>query len=215
MVGPALIANNVVRVVMQYAGGGAEMSNVYHVHKDTDWTPAQLATLEDAFVGWESDTAGDNRSQNVELVRITLTDLTSQTSDTRDTIMGAPIPGKRVSPLMPGNVTVAVKGSIGERGRGRSGRTFWIGLAEDMCVGCSITSPIGADVVANLNQLRTEIAGLAMGAVLGIIHTVKDGAPLTPATFSEIITYALTDYILDSMRDRLPNHKRKKRTATP
>lgn len=209
---PSLIAENVVQVVMEYTGGGATMSNVYHVHKATPWTEANLLSLETAFLGWETDTGSDNRAQDVALTRIKLTDLTSLASPMRDTILGVPIPGKQLSGMLPANSTIAFKGSIGERGRGRAGRQFWIGLAEDMCAGCSIDTDAGGDITANLEQLRTEIAALPLGALLGIIHTVVSGAPISPATFSAIVAWVLTDRTLDSQKNRLPNHKRRKVT---
>lgn len=209
---PHLIANNVVQVVMEYVGGGATMSNVYHVHKATGWTDVNLEALETAFLGWETDTGSDNRSSEVALTRIKLTDLTSLLSPMRDTILGVPIAGKQLSGMLPANSTIAFKGSIGQRGRGRAGRQFWIGLAEDMCAGCTIDTDAAGDILANLEQLRTEIEALPLGAILGVIHTIKDGAPLSPADFSAIIAWALTDRTLDSQKNRLPNHKRRKVT---
>lgn len=205
---PSLIAPNVAQVVMRYANGGDYSENVYHVQYGTGWDATSLAALTSAFINWETTVASLIRSDEVALIRVTATDLTSLASSRDDAILAVPVPGGVSSPVLPPNVTWAIKGNIGERGRGRNGRCFWIGLAESMVVGALVNGSIAAGIETALNDLITDIAVAIPGAILGVIHQYAAGVQITPATFSEILAWVYTDLTCDSQRDRLPNHKR-------
>lgn len=209
---PALISTNTVQVVMKYRLGTEIMQNVYYVHKDDNWTQSDLDALNQAFIAWEEDTAAPLRSNQVALVAIKSTDLTSLTSPTLSAVLDDAIPGERINPAMPGNVTFAIKADIGERGRGRAGRKFWIGLSEDMCLENGCVEDIPASIQLAMETLSTLVAAALPGVALGIIHTVFNGSPILDALFSEIVGWTFTDELLDSQRTRLPGHKRIKRT---
>jgi hypothetical protein len=204
---PSIIAEKVAQVVMGYLSGGEPCENIYHVHSSVAWTTVLLEDLLATFQAWEMDTASLLRSDEAELIRATATDLTSITSPRYDEPLETPVPGALVSPVLPSNVTLAVKADIGERGRGRNGRTFWIGLSEGQVAMNLVGSVVVTDIVSALNTLITDITTAAPDQTLGIIHTVAAGVPLTPATFSPIIGWSVTDRSIDSQRDRLPFHK--------
>jgi hypothetical protein len=119
---------------------------------------------------------------------------------------------------MPANVTIALKLVIGERGRGKSGRLYWIGLTEDQCVGDTVETSTATALEAAGEALRTgiEALGLPWGNLVVPHLKIGDTRP-TPATKSVVESIALTDNVLDSQRDRLPFHKKhkKKKSTTP
>jgi len=209
-------AENVVQVVMGYRLAGEIVENVYHVHKGSTWSLTDLGSLVATFLSWETDTASLLRSNEVDLVRITATDLTNLTAGRVDDQLTAPVVGGVASGALPANATFAIKASIGERGKGRNGRTFWIGLAEDQVSGATIATATADDIQAALNTLLTDIATAIAGAAMCVIHTRAGGVPLTVATFTVIQNWVYTDTLVDSQRDRLPGHKRhKKKVITP
>lgn len=204
---PSIVAENVAQVVMGYLSGGEPCENVYHVHSSVAWTMVLLEDLLATFQAWEMDTAAPLRSTGAELIRATATDLTSMTSPRYDEPLETPVPGTDASQVLPSNVTLAIKADIGERGRGRNGRSFWIGLAEDMVTDNAVGAVDVTNIVSALNTLIMDITTAAPDQALGIIHTMAAGVPLTPATFSPIIGWSVTDRSIDSQRDRLPFHK--------
>jgi hypothetical protein len=203
---PSLVATNVVQVVCEYLSGGEKCANVYHVHKSTPWTALNITD-----VLTEITTASPLRSNEVSLIRITGTDLTSLTSARVDVPLVAPIVGTNVAPVLPANATFAVKANIGERGKGRNGRTFWIGLAENKVAENSVDETYAGNVQTALNTLITDISGGSPVATLGIIHTEVGGVPQSPAPFSAILEWSYTDLFVDSQKNRLPGHKRHKK----
>lgn len=206
-------ANNVLQVVMVYSSGDDLMENVYYVHKNTNWSESDINDMLTIFSTWESTVAADERSQETSLVRMTGTDITSLTGRRVDLPLVAPIPGQEASPVLPANVTFAVKANIGERGKGRNGRKFWIGLAENMVVENAVDETRAGDIQTDLNDLISAVNAGPPAASLGIIHTVSNGVPVEPASFSPILSFSYTDLNIDSQRDRLPGHKRHKRPA--
>lgn len=204
---------NVCQVVMVYSSGDDLQENVYYVHKASAWTGPEIEDLLTVFSTWESTIASDERSQEVSLVRMVGTDITSLTGARVDLPLVAPIAGQEVSPVLPANVTFAVKANIGERGKGRNGRKFWIGLAENMVVENTVDETRAGDIQSDLNQLITAINAGPPVATLGVIHTKQGPNPIEPATFSAIVNFAYTDLTIDSQRDRLPGHKRHKKPA--
>jgi hypothetical protein len=198
---------------MVYSTGEDLQENVYYVHKGTTWSEADINNMLTIFSTWESTIAADERSVDVSLVRMTGTDITSLTGRRVDLPLVAPIAGQDASPVLPANVTFAVKSNIGERGKGRNGRKFWIGLSEAMVTKNLLDETRAGDIQQDLNDLISAVVAGPPAAALGVIHTHAAGVPLEPATFSAIVNFAYTDLTLDSQRDRLPGHKRHKRPA--
>src|SRR5690349_2806179 len=206
---------NIVQVQMIYTSGGEKVENVYHVHKDSAWDLTDLGSLAAAFVSWETSEAADLRSDQVQLIRVVATDLTSLSSGRIDNQLVAPVQGTDPGAVMPNNVTFAIKNNIGERGRGRNGRVYWIGLAEDMCVGSIINTATADSIQSALNTLQTDIATAVPGAALGVMHRPGGSPPSGVASFTPTQNFTYTDLTLDSQRDRLPGHKRHKKESTP
>lgn len=212
---PSLIASNVAQVSLFYQLGGENMQNVYYVKSDVPWTQSALTDMLTTFTNWETTTASLLRSEQVSCVRGKAVDLTSLSSPMVDSIFVSPLVGQVAFPAMPGNVTYSIKADIGERGRGRAGRKFWIGLAEPMCAENGCIDSFSDDIADALSTLITDLVTANPDWTLGILHTVVSGAPITPALFSPIINWVVTDLILDSLRTRLPGHKRRRHAVAP
>lgn len=208
----SLISTNVASVKMFYVTADTNMMNTYHVRLSAGWTNSDLEALETAFEDWEGTLASAERSDLVVLDRIICTDLTSLTSGNYDKQVSPPIAGQQPSEILPANSTIAIKGNIGERGRGRAPRIFWIGLTIGQVTEDSIDQAAATSLVAALDGLQGLITAAVPGAELGVIHTVVAGVHVPDAPFSPIYNWVLTDLALDSQKDRLPRHKKHKRS---
>jgi hypothetical protein len=185
---------------------------VFNVHRDTDWDLAGLQELAEAFATWRDSDAAPLQSDQLNLNQIIATDLTSL--DGRRFVLNLDnLPGELVSPAMPNNVTIAFKADSGKRGRGVNGRTFVVGLTEDQCAGDTCVSATAVDWITALNNLIGVVAALTGSPELVVLHRIVDGVILTEQTWDAIQTYSGADIYLDSQRDRLPGHKKHKRTT--
>lgn len=206
-----VISSNTLQVQMQYDSGGETVENVYHVHKASAWSGGDMQLIADAFENWETATASVIRSEDVDCIRITVTDLTSLTSGRIDEQLTTAIQGQLTSPVLPNNVTFALKGTISGRGRGRAGRTYWIGLAESQVFASNLDTAAATAIVTAMNTLINDVATAVTGALLSVMHLFVGGVYQTNAPTSPILAYVYTDLITDSQKDRLPKHKAHKR----
>jgi hypothetical protein len=183
------------------------MSNTYHVSKGTEWTGPELDLLATQFYDWENLEGKAERSFSVELVHITAAALVSQTAPYRARAIDPAVGGINNGQALPLNVTLAVAAVTGQRGRGRQGRNFWIGLTENMVDENIVTNTSQDNIVDDLNALLASVNGVGTQKLV-VVHRYLGGIKLTTGTFSEIVTWAVRDTTIDSQRVRLPNHRR-------
>lgn len=206
---PAYVpAPGVLQVVQYFSTGAANAANVWYVHSETDWTAGAINGMIDIFQQVETDEFGDNRAVEVACTGYRATDLTSLNGLTifRAVNQG----GNVVGPAAPLNCTWALKLVTGKRGRGRQGRKFWFGFAEAQVNAYEVDPNQATGIIANHEVLRATIAG-EPGKVLCVLHKNRDGVPLNPHQWDEVISIAYTDLLLDSMKLRLPGKKRHRR----
>lgn len=203
---------DVAQVSMLYTCGGERMQNVMHVLNNAGgWTIPTLLDLGNTFVDWEDATAKAQRSSGTFLDLVTVTDLTSLGSSRVTVPVSPAIQGAAVGAPAANNVTIAIKHNTGVRGRGRQGRSFWIGITEDMYTVNQITSVAVTAITAAMGALKTAILALDPDYRMVVAHSEVDGVPLLVGNTSEILSFDIADNIVDSQRTRLPNHKRNRR----
>lgn len=207
----------VAEIRMTYVQENQNVENVYHVARDSGtWSKAELTTLADGFIGWESATAKALRASTVQLIEVVATDLTSLGGYRIVEPVTPPVQGTHDGEPLPSNVTVAVHADIGIRGHGVSGRVFWIGLTATMCSGDSIDPVPATAVESALVDLITMVAGLDASWHLSTVHRQIGGVRPPTGTYTHIRDFNFSDFTLDSQKLRLPGHKKhRKKRPTP
>lgn len=205
---PYIPAPGVLQVVQFFSTGLANGANVWHVLKGAGaWDLAGVNEVIDVFAAWEEDEAGDNRAIEVACTGFKATDLTSLAGVS--IFRAVNITGNIAGPAAPLNATFAVKLVTGLRGRGTNGRVFWYGLSEEQ-MGAYLMDPIQAEGIrVNVESLITAL-GAAGDYSLAVLHKVVGGVEINPQTASVVVSAAYTDLFVDSQRNRLPGHKRRK-----
>lgn len=203
-----------VKAEMRYLVNGQNAENVYWAKASGTIDEALLDSLAALLIAWEDTEASAQRSADCDLVEIILTDMSSLAGVRKVYGVSPPQSGAVTGDAMPNNVTLAVKENIGQRGRGINGRKFWIGLAESQCAGDVVDGTVVTAIVGIMNNLRDSVAGLTGFEGLCIPHFVVNKVPQNPADTDVITGFSVANNVIDSMRDRLPFHKRHKRKAT-
>jgi len=203
---------NVAQVKMTYRQGTELMSNSYYVERDTPWSVEDLVTLSDIFYNWENTDGKSERSLSIELTHMTMADLTADDAAYSARAIDPAVGGTNIGQALPLNCTLAVAAVTGQRGRGRQGRTFWIGLTENQVDENVVTNVIKTNIVDNLNSLLEAVNDVA-GQQLVVVHRYVDGVKLATGTTTPIITWTVRDTTIDTQKLRLPNHRRNKRPA--
>lgn len=207
---------NTIRVEVAYAYDNNNMANVWHVRTSDVPSDADLTAVLANMQTWlETDWAPLAAAQ-VSALSITATSL-HNLSGPRMTIGISPaIVGTSDGPALPANVTIAVKANIGTRGRGKSGRTFWVGLTETQVINNEIQPTAATAIVDAMNQLNELMADIGANLEgLCIPHFVVGGIRPPSVGTSVVTSYSLANFVTDSQRDRLPGHKRAKRRTLP
>lgn len=209
---PAL---GVAEIRMKYLLDFEAAENVYHVeHGSLDpWPLADLEDLASTFEAWETSDASVVRTVSASLIEVVVTDLTSLTTQRVTRAVSPVITGAVGGDSLPNNATIAIKADINNRGRGKSGRVFWVGLAESQVTANHINTVAGDAIVLALNNLRADVLALDPAYHMVVVHRVVDGVRPAQADWSAIASFSLTDQTVDSQKNRLPNHKRHKRAA--
>lgn len=204
---------NTVRVMVTYTSGGNNAANVWHVKCDIAPTQDLLGDIRSVFAAWLQTNWHDVASSGWTSQEITLTDLSS-INGARQTSPAA-YSGVNTAEPMPANVTVAVKADIGTRGRGKNGRTFFVGLPEDIVSGNLLTQSGATAVEAAMEDLRVAVEQIPDVTGLCIPHFVVGGVRPPVVDTSIVRQYVLANNYIDSQKDRLPFHKKRKRRTTP
>lgn len=195
-------AADTAEVVMTYTlPDGNQAKNVYNVREAniTSWSPTALNLLCDEFEDWETSTAKTMRSTGVLCTRIAARDLSSENGAIVERVVA--IAGTVASPVLPANVTFAIKSSTGFAGRSFRGRTFWIGINEGAVTGDILATAWIEFFIAAMEALQTAL--LANGWVPVVVSRYSGGSPRSAAVVTDIISYSATDNIIDTQRRRL------------
>jgi|SRR5690349_13031395 len=203
-----------VSVVVKYHMDGELAENVFHAKATGVIDETAINDLHSVFLTWLNGTWDTIASEDWTADEIIITDQSSLAGLRRDFPISPPIVGLVASPGAAANSTLAVHASIGRRGRGINGRTFWIGLAENQTDKDHVIAATGTAIVAALNDLATAVASTVGWEGLAIPHLVVAGVRPPVAQSDVVVDYSLADLVLDSQRDRLPGHRRRKKKIT-
>lgn len=203
---PFIPAENVARVEMVYSYFGSIIENVYHVLNTVDWDESSLTALAVVFNDWEDTEASPFRSNDISLITIRATDLTTETSPGIEVPVTPPIEGGNVVAGLPGNVTASVKMLTGLRGRSFRGRSYWCGLGENQVTGNTLSTVARDAIVDAMTTLAANIIGEGWQlCVLSLYSGVDvDGKPIprTAGVATPVTSFSM-DLNTDSQRRRL------------
>lgn len=192
---------NTVKIEMVYSIGTGIAENVYHVNTGEAITPTHLETIVNVFAEWQTQHARALQAAEVKMFKIKATDISQQNGYYLEWAPTSLIyDGSRVSPILPMNVTAAIKCNSGHAGRSYRGRVFWIGLTEDAVVGDGIASTVVDGLILCLGQLKSRVE--ALGYSLGVVSYFQDHQQRPLGLFTPF-TFFTMDAVVDSQRRRL------------
>jgi hypothetical protein len=212
---PPYYVTDTVRVEVRYFLQNNNAANVFHVGYTTPPGLADFGVLGSTISDWLTSDWKPLSSQDWSANQIIMTDLGGPVGKRMSFAVDPEVIGSDVAQAMPANVTAAVKFDTGIRGRGRSGRMFWIGLSEAGVDANQLIPGSTSGILAALNNLNALITALDVftGMVVPNSFQTRSGIQhhLNPATSNLVEAFAFTDNLVDSQKDRLPFHKKHKR----
>lgn len=196
---------NTAQVEMRYQWDSQHVANIFHVRSDDSLTPAVLNDIATAFRGWHEASLRQWQGNTVALREVAVRDLTTPSSI--GVLLGvlANNIGTGTTETLPNNCTVAIKWGTGFTGRSYRGRTYHIGLTENMVAQNRLTQV----VLDGLEIAYSAVPYLDDSPVLKLVVASRtaNGQP-RQVGLTTVITGPAIDPVLDSQRRRLPGRGR-------
>lgn len=199
---PFVPVPNVAQVDMVFMYNGQRCENVYHVQQESPYDQTSLAVLATLFRDWWDDEFKAGAPNTLALVLIVARALDTDSSPSIEFSAGLPIQGQvTAAGQLPNNVTQAIKWTTALRGRSYRGRTYHIGLTEDMVIGNTVQEPHLAYQANRYNALLTALDGLPGNLV--VVSKIHNGVERTTGIATPVQAVSV-DSTVDSQRRRLP-----------
>lgn len=193
------------QLVARYFQVGEKVENVFHFAGASPWTSTTLAGLAATYAAWETAHGASIRNSSTQLHEIYCVDLS--VSDGEWDVSTYSIDGTDTSTPLPNNCTIAIKQITSKRGRSFRGRTYHIGLAEDMISTVNANTLSPGNVTAFLGRYRLLLtATWPNSGQLSIASRRHNNAWRTTGVLTPVKDFDFTDPTIDSQRRRLPFH---------
>lgn len=175
--------------------------NVFGIRSTAgNYSSAALADVNLALTGWMTNTLRSLVSTEMSLVDVYSRALHADNGPVQDTPIT--IAGTLASPLMPMNVTIALKLLTGLAGRSYRGRWYFCGLVESKVGGDFVDQTHVTNIIAALSTLRNTVLP-AHSSELVILSRFHNKAPRAEGVATPVNNISVTDTRVDTQRRRL------------
>jgi hypothetical protein len=204
----------ILQVEMKYRADGQDIENVYHVSNDTlsIWPVGEIQDVIQVF--YDTLWTASQRAMlcpATSLISIVATDLTNLLGKKIVRSISPAEAGTNASTNLPNNATFAVNLQPDERGRGVAGRVFWPTIPRGGVVLDTVDTTYAADAIAALEATMVAIGLLTGAPQLVILSRFLNGAKRALGVARVVQSVSVRDLTVDSMKLRLPGHKRHKK----
>ena len=197
---------NVAQIELLYDIQGQKCENVLHYAGFNVGDPGTLQALCDSALASWGQTMKGQQSENLTLVSIKATDLTSQDGATFEYTTDLPQPGSAAGEMLPFNCALVLSLKTAKRGRSYRGRVYVPGLVETQ----QASSIWTAGTLTAFQSWYTYWDYLDVSGepyALGVVSRFHNGAPRTTGVF-ENVTSVVVNNVVGSQRRRLPGRGR-------
>lgn len=151
------VENN-ARFCLFMTHNGIKVMNTFHIQSaNSSWTSLELRDMAGVLKFWWENNIKAKVSSSTVLTHILGTSLHTQISPVYDSYEGMPVTGTGTGTPLPGNVTIAVKWTTGNRGRSARGRTYHIGLCEEQVTGNLLDESFYTGLLTAYQSLLTAV----------------------------------------------------------
>lgn len=185
--------------IYQWDGQICENVLTYKIGIAVDATNLQILTS--AAIAWWNSNLKPLVNNNVALIAVKATDLTSSSGPVIEDTTGLAVLGTGTGTAVPNNVTVAIKLITANRGRSYRGRIYHVGLGTGVVSNNTVA-------LATRNALKAAWLGaLTLGTApvwtMAVGSRYADNAPRVTG-LATTVTDISVNQIVDSQRRRLP-----------
>lgn len=204
---------NIASVVFKLTSDSQSIQNTMYFEKSGGWVAGDMADLASTAEGaWLANMLG-HYCNDVTFIGVTATDLTDLTGERSITTPDFGNVGTALGESAPANVAFAIQQQTGNRGRGKQGRLFY-GPIPNSNVRENVMTQAAADaVVSAWEAVVTAILAGVPGTTHVVLSRYQGGAKRPSGIGLPVFGLGYSNLYIDSQRDRLPFHKRRKHTT--
>lgn len=198
-------APNMTEVQFRTTYGGEPTMNRIHVNCFAAPTLAMCQSIANLCHTWWTGNVTAITPPTLSLREVFVKDISVANGFQATSGAGSPVPGTVASVQLPNNVTICASIRSGLTGRSARGRWYWQGLTEAQVTDNTVVGGTLTSIDAALTNLGSALG--TAGFAWQIVSFITNGAPRPggPVYFT-VADIVFVDAIVDSMRNRLPNH---------
>lgn len=204
MAQPFVPAPNVLQARMRYVQFGQLTENTLYFEGSAAVDTALATTLGNALLNWWSVNFQPQCSNQMALLQVYITDLTTQTGFTVAVTPPSALTGGSTTEALPNNVAFCVSFRTAARGRSSRGRNYVGGLTEADTNASNLLQS-RATAIVNAYKLLMGAGVFVPGLQLVVVSRFTLGNPRPVALSRPVINILNVDLTVDSQRRRLPH----------
>lgn len=193
--------NQVAMSELVYLYQGQITENTLYWNYSLGWSIENQTNLAVMLLDYWNEAFKPLQPSDLSLIKIKVTDLTTQNSPGIEYTATLPIAGTGAGNPLPNSVTMAVKFSTGFRGRSFRGRNYVCGLFTSSVLGNQVV-PTALSAWQSAYAGLMAVQGEGFNPIWGVVSRFTNKAPRTAGIFTEITGVSI-DPNVDSQRRRL------------
>jgi hypothetical protein len=192
---------NTVKSVVRFIQSGRVYTNNIYWYNTEGWDMALMEELGSRIVERWSLNIAPEVSNAVELQDVLVYDMESESAPIVTYTPPTAHVGDVASPVLPGNVTLAISLRTANRGKSGRGRLYHIGLYEDGVIGNTVQGSVVTGLQTGYDNFFTQISTL-VGCVGVVVSFYHNHAPRLQG-LAQVINSITVDATVDTQRRRV------------
>jgi hypothetical protein len=164
--------------------------------------PVVRTSIASMLITWWNSGLKTISSNQLSLVEVYVTDMSSQTGGVTSYTVGLPLTGGAIEAAAPNQCAMVVSLRTGARGRTARGRNYVAGLPNSQLVSNSWSTGYVGAIATEYNDLIA--AATANGTPLCVCSRYENNAPRAAGILRQVLNAVVVDPIVDSQRRRTP-----------
>ncbi len=200
---PFVSAPNIMEVEARCTLQGQQVENRWMFNQEATVTPATLEAIAIVVWNWWVAEYGPLLPDTVHLNEVVASDLTASDGPQFTYQPSALVDGSYTGGALPNEVSLCIKLNSVARGRSARGRSYIIAVPKTIMADDNhVTDVYGDAMVSAFQQLINDASTVAPLTIVSYRH---DNAPRVGGpVYYEVVSSALTDTLVDSMKRRKP-----------
>jgi hypothetical protein len=200
---PFIPAPNIVQVELRCTLASQNIENRFMIDALSAVNSTKLQAITNLVSVWCQATYFDHQTDDVRLVEVVGTDMSSQNGEQYTITPEGTVVGAVTGGTMPNEVSFCISFRSGSRGRSARGRAYSLSVPRAKVAGNFVEATWADGLVGDFTELRNNLTNAGYALAIVSYYSNKALRPGGPVYFL-VESFQYADLIVDSMRRRKP-----------